>query len=106
MCIRDRLKTFGVSPVLVEDGQAAREAGATGAWDLVLMDCQMPRLDGFEATKQLRAEGVVAPIVALTAFASDEDRAKCLACSMNDYLTKPLRRAELGALLERYLVAA
>lgn len=100
------LKTFGVSPVLVEDGEAAREAGAKGAWDLVLMDCQMPRLDGFEATKRLRAEGVVAPIVALTAFASDEDRAKCLACGMNDYLTKPLRRAELGALLERYLVAA
>ena len=82
---------------------------ATGGYDLVLMDCQMPICDGFEATRKIRElpEPVNAiVIVALTANALSGDRDHCLAAGMNDYLTKPVRRDALTDMLARYLPAS
>jgi CheY-like chemotaxis protein len=77
-------------------------------YDLVLMDCQMPELDGYEATRRIRAPagGVLrptAPIVAMTANAMKGDREKCLEAGMDDYITKPVQLKELAEVLERWL---
>lgn len=65
----------------------------------------MPQLDGFEATAQLRAQGLSTPIVALTAFARAEDEQQCFAVGMNDFLSKPFRQAELNDVLARWFGA-
>jgi signal transduction histidine kinase len=97
------LRSLGIEATLVDDGQFAVDALHAGTFELVLMDLQMPRLDGLEATRRLRSEGVSTPIVALTAYASDDDRARCLEAGMTDYLTKPLRKKDLDLLLSRYV---
>jgi CheY-like chemotaxis protein len=93
---------------LVEDGKAALEALASGSYDIVLMDCNMPVMDGFEATGELRLreqdEGTPRiPVVALTANALQGDRERCLAAGMDDYLSKPFTARELSAILDRWL---
>ena len=78
-------------------------------YDLVLMDCQMPEMDGYQASRQIRSlPGVAAtiPIVALTANALHEEEAKCLAVGMNGFLTKPLDRPKLVACLQKILTAS
>ncbi len=102
------LTRAGATVTLAENGRAAvdkaLEASAVGAaFDLVLMDMQMPEVDGYCATRELRAAGFAIPIVALTAHAMAGDREKCLAAGCNEYLTKPIVRRDLGAVLERYL---
>ena len=75
------------------------------AFDLVLMDCQMPIMDGFTATREIREmddDKASIPIVALTANAFEDDRKACLAAGMNDYLAKPVRRADLFQLIIQY----
>jgi len=83
------------------DGQAAVGAFQTGGFDLVLMDIQMPGMDGFEATAAIREieklTGGHIPIVAMTAHALVGDQQKCLASGMDGYVSKPIRTSELFA---------
>ena len=100
------LELAGFQPDVAENGRIALEKVAQADFDLVLMDCQMPEMDGYEATRKIRALGgkyANLPIVALTANAMLGDRERCLSSGMNDYLTKPLRREEFSRLLERWL---
>lgn len=102
--ISNMLRKLGHVFDLAEDGALAVEAAAKKAYDVILMDCQMPRMDGYEATKTIRREPGPcrdASIVALTASAMAEDREKCLSIGMNDYLAKPVTMDVLVAALER-----
>ncbi len=100
------LQKAGYEVVLAENGLEAVEFAKKADVQLVLMDVQMPEMDGFEATQAIRAlekgSGAHLPIVAMTAHAMKGDRDRCLAAGMDDYLTKPIRSATLFALLERY----
>jgi signal transduction histidine kinase/DNA-binding response OmpR family regulator len=102
------LKALGYTADVVADGQQAVEALATINYDLVLMDCMMPNMSGFEATAIIRAQssGVLnhnVPIIAMTANAMKEDRDKCLEAGMDDYVPKPVKKEVLGAVLEKWL---
>jgi CheY-like chemotaxis protein/HPt (histidine-containing phosphotransfer) domain-containing protein len=98
------LAALGYAAEAVADGQAAVEKIAGGGYDLLLMDCQMPRLDGFAATREIRASGATSlPVVALTASALQQDRERCLAAGMDGFLSKPLRRDALAATLARWI---
>ena len=102
------LEKRGHSVEVAGNGLEALEALEKESFDLVLMDVQMPVMDGFEATAAIRKKeggsGIRVPIVALTAHAMKGDREKCLAGGMDRYLTKPIRPQELDELLENYLV--
>ncbi|MBK7673875.1 MAG: response regulator [Candidatus Accumulibacter sp.] len=103
------LESLGVSYRFADSGQIALDRVLHEPFDLVLMDCQMPEMDGFEATVQIRArqrEGLLRqrlPIVALTANAVAGDRERCLAAGMDDYLSKPFTREGLLCVLQRWL---
>lgn len=105
---RAMLERLGAQAEVAGDGQQALDALRAGRFDAVLMDCQMPRLDGFEATRRWRqAEaGPRLPIVGLTAFAGEDDRRACLAAGMDDHLAKPYLLADLAAALDRHLAPA
>jgi CheY-like chemotaxis protein len=98
---------LGLQADVVENGAQAVAACCNGHYDLVFMDCQMPEMDGFEATRRIRAtatNGAAAvPIIALTAHALQGDRELCLAAGMDDYLTKPLQFNDLRLLVDRWL---
>ncbi len=103
---RATLERLGFDVEIANDGREAVEAWKSGRFDLVLMDCQMPNLDGYAATSEIRKleqTGRRTPIIALTAHAMKGDDMKCRAAGMDDYLTKPLDRAKLLAALERHL---
>ena len=85
------------------DGREAVAACGRKAFALLLMDCQMPEMDGFEATAALRAGGHRMPIVALTAHAMTGDRERCLQAGMDDYLTKPIEPRLLGEKVQQWL---
>ena len=99
------LQKHGHTVVVVENGRQAVEALERETVDLVLMDVQMPEMDGLEATAAIREKekktGAHLPIIALTAHAMKGDREKCLAAGTDDYLTKPIRTADLFAAVER-----
>jgi len=97
------LEQMGFDLTIVDNGQAAIELMEHQRFDLILMDCQMPLMDGFRATSRIRAMGIDTPVVALTAYARDEDEQQCLAAGMNDFLSKPFRQSELRAILTKWL---
>jgi PAS domain S-box-containing protein len=99
------LKKAGHRADVVGDGEEALEALARARYDLVLMDVHMPRLDGLDATRRLRAlDGAAAnvPVIALTANAFEEDRQRCLEAGMDDFVTKPVTPTALYAVIDRW----
>jgi polar amino acid transport system substrate-binding protein len=101
-----QLQKLGHSVVLVNDGRAAVTAGERSTFDVVLMDCQMPELDGIEATRMIRERertgGRRVWIIAMTANVMPKDREECINAGMDDYLPKPVRLEEMAAALDRY----
>lgn len=100
-----QLEKLGCYCDTVGNGKEAIEALRNISYDLVLMDCQMPEMDGYEATRQIRAmneEFSEIPIVAMTANAMKGDREKCLEAGMNDYVTKPIAVGDLSAVIETW----
>jgi len=103
----DILESRGHRVVVASNGKEAVEAFEKDVFDLILMDVQMPELDGFEATRMIREKerqaGGHIPIVALTAYALKEDRQKCLASGMDDYISKPIKVEALFQIVEKLL---
>jgi CheY-like chemotaxis protein len=101
------LKKAGWPHEVVEDGRRAVELTRAARFDLVLMDCQMPGMDGFEATRLIRkgdgrTPGSV-PIIALTANALEADRQACQSAGMDDFVAKPFKATELVGLIEHWI---
>ena len=103
------LELLGISVEVRHNGREVVDSWQDGFWDAVLMDCQMPELDGWEATHWIRAHEAWAasrtPIVALTAYALDTDRQRCFQVGMDDVLVKPITLQSLSVLLERLWAA-
>ena len=98
------LKRLGIVATVVDNGARALEQLEARRWDIVLMDCQMPVMDGFEAVRRWREieadRGLPrTPVIALTANAMEGDRERCLSCGMDDYLSKPIDRAALAEVM-------
>jgi len=85
------------------DGELALDIILRKKPDLVFMDCQMPVMNGYESTRKIREAGIHTPIIAVTANAMAEEREKCLACGMNDLITKPFGQSDIYMMIERYL---
>ena len=104
----EMLEHWGARATVAQNGREALEAVAKARFDAVLMDVQMPVMDGLEATRRLRSDPANAalPIIALTAHALAEDRARCLEAGMNDYLTKPIEQDKLLAALSQWIESA
>lgn len=97
------LQKAGYRIDLVSDGSEALDAHRNTPYDLILMDCQMPTMDGFEATRQIRSVSARQPvIIAVTANALVGERERCLAAGMDDYLSKPFQAEQLIAIVERW----
>ncbi|WP_212631669.1 ATP-binding protein [Pseudomonas sp. KB-10] len=105
--IEAMLRSLGYQVSLVGDGQQAVHSCSQQDYAAILMDCRLPLMDGYEATRQIRQleRGRQVPIIALTANALQGDREACLQAGMNDYLAKPFKRADLQRILLRWLPA-
>jgi hypothetical protein len=104
--VRELLEQLGCTVDLAASGIEAVEQCRLQPYDLVFMDCHMPRLDGFQATQVIRTEdgpNRTTPIIALTASALSDEHERCATIGMNDYLTKPIGRSELAACLDRHV---
>jgi len=107
MVIDELLHDFGHTTVLAENGEQAIECVQQGNIDIVLMDCQMPVMDGFEATRRLRTMEAQSgkprmPIIAVTSNAIKGDRERCLDAGMDDYVSKPINTTKLAASISKY----
>jgi len=103
------LTRAGATAEIAENGRIAVERHRTSPYDMILMDCQMPELDGYETTARIRSlpgSASLVPIIGVTANAFAEDRERCLRAGMNGYAAKPLSRAALMAVMSRFLPAA
>jgi two-component system sensor histidine kinase/response regulator len=111
MVAQGMLDHLGYRVTAVERGADAISALRKTAFDLVLMDCQMPEMDGFETTRFIRSSesGVLnrhVPIIAMTAYVMKGDRERCIAAGMDDYLAKPVRQSDLASMLAKWLPGA
>jgi CheY-like chemotaxis protein len=106
LVVLEMLRKLGCEVDVVDDGEAAHRAVRAGSYDIVFMDCHMPVVDGFEATRRIRAweqtRGGELVIVALTADSLASDRQRCLDAGMNDFITKPVSSSQLSATIERW----
>jgi CheY-like chemotaxis protein len=105
MVCQKMLTRLGCQVIVANDGREALEALRASQIDLVLMDCQMPELDGYQTTRELRAWGGPfehLPVIALTASAMAEDRQNCFDAGMNDFLSKPLMLSALESAVARW----
>ena len=105
--VKGMFKKLGLMIEIVPDGAKALEAATSGQkFDLLFMDCQMPGMDGYEATTKIREyelkHGGHLPIIAMTANAMEGDKQRCLDTGMDDYIAKPLKLDTLGAMLSRW----
>ncbi|MFZ3147902.1 MAG: response regulator, partial [Methanothrix sp.] len=105
------LRKMDLQSDVVANGLEAVKALQTTTYDLVLMDCQMPEMDGYEATRKIRQQGSKAlnpgiPIIAMTALVMQGDREKCIQAGMNDFIAKPVLRRDLAKMLARWLAIA
>jgi signal transduction histidine kinase/ActR/RegA family two-component response regulator len=103
---RGILEKMGFTVIIVATGRDVLPALVQHRCDLILMDCQMPEMDGYEATMELRRSSLACaqsiPIIAMTASAIKGDKERCLAAGMNDYLSKPMKPAELAHMLQKW----
>jgi two-component system, sensor histidine kinase and response regulator len=103
LVLAGQLKRLGVDVELATGGQEAVDIALADAWDLILLDCQMPEVDGFQAAARIRERGCRTPLVAVTAHAMAGDREECLLRGFDDYIAKPVRPAELAETLGRWI---
>jgi signal transduction histidine kinase len=113
LVVEDNLVNQRLAKVLLEklgclvdvagDGHVAVDLATTTEYEMIFMDCLMPRMDGWEATRRLRLAGLVIPIVALTANAMEGDRERCAEAGMSDFVSKPIRVTELAETLHRWV---
>lgn len=103
--IRKLLEKYGLEVTVVSDGRQVVNQAVSSAYDLIFMDMHMPQLNGYDATRLLRDQGCVTPIIALTASAMKGDEDKCIKAGCDGYLSKPIDRQELLRTLQRYLLA-
>ncbi|MCP4259429.1 MAG: response regulator [Planctomycetes bacterium] len=103
--IKSLLKRLGLKVTIAEDGNQAVQQAMSKQFDLIFMDIEMPNMNGYEATKALRKEGLKIPIIALTAYAMKGDDEKCFEAGCDDYISKPIERKKLFETLNKYLSA-
>ncbi len=96
------LRKAGCEVEVAANGQACLDLALEGSHDIILMDCHMPEMDGYEATRNLRERGFRGPIIALTAAVTTEERDRCIESGMDDYLAKPFRPEELTHIISRW----
>ena len=97
------LQKMGFDVVIADDGRQAVDKAVQQSYDLILMDMQMPVLNGYDATRELRNKGCKTPIIAVTANAMTGDEEKCLEAGCDGYLSKPINRAELTDVIGTYI---
>lgn len=96
------LQKLGVKVVPVNNALEAIHKAANEHFDMIFMDIQMPQIDGYEATRRLRTQGLTTPIIAITAHAMQADREKCFEAGCNDYISKPVSRIKLQQIISKY----
>jgi len=105
--LADRILTrLGLEVVIAANGKEAIEKALHESWDLIFMDIQMPVLNGYEAVRKLRQDGITTPIIALTAYAMPQDREKCLKIGCDGYISKPFEMKELQKTLSSHISIA
>ena len=99
------LKNLNIEPDTADNGLQAIEQARRCRYDLVLMDCQMPVMDGFEATRQIRRNSLNShtPIIALTGLTGENERQQCLTAGMNDFIGKPFTQDQIQATLVQWI---
>jgi CheY-like chemotaxis protein len=105
LVLQKLLERLGINSTRATDGEAGVALAISGNFDVILMDCHMPVMDGFEATRRIRAVLPNVPIIAVTASALEEDRIACGQAGMDAFLTKPVSLAGLANSLHQLLVA-